>query len=102
MISPSAAIAICAASFPNGPEELASHLKVVVERSALQGVEGWCVSGIKTVVRINSNSSPARQRFTLAHELAHLILGTQPDIANEPFRSNSKRSATPTGLPRSS
>jgi hypothetical protein len=84
------ALTICAKHFPAGPEELASRLKISVCRSPLQGVEGWCIRGANTVIRINSSSSNFRQRFTLAHELAHLVLGTEPDIATEPFRSNSQ------------
>lgn len=90
MISKAAAIRICTEHFPVGPEQLAAHLKVSVSRALLQGVEGWCVRGIHTIIRVNSSSSPFRQRFTLAHELAHLVLGTEPDIAREPFRSDSQ------------
>lgn len=56
--------------------------------SPLNGVEGWCIRGPTTIVRLSQNSSEVRRRFTLAHELAHLVLGTDPDIALEPFRSD--------------
>lgn len=90
MISRAAALRICTQNFPAGPERLAAHLNVSVAKSPLQGVEGWCIRGVNTVIRVNSSSSPFRQRFTLAHELAHLILRTKPDIAREPFRSDSE------------
>ncbi|MCE9547752.1 MAG: ImmA/IrrE family metallo-endopeptidase [Planctomycetia bacterium] len=89
MISRAAAILIAAQNFPHGPESLASHLGVLVQSSDLVGVEGWCIRGPNTIIRINASSTLFRQRFTLAHELAHLILGTEPDIAIEPFRSDS-------------
>jgi len=82
------ALRITAQEFPYGPEKLAEHLNIAIQATPLKGVEGWCVRGANTVIRLNSTSSPYRQRFTLAHELAHLILGTSPDIATEPFRSN--------------
>lgn len=88
MISRKLALRITSENFPNGPEKLAEHLSVEVTTSPLVGVEGWCVRGVKTIVRLNSSSSKFRQRFTLAHELAHLVLGTEPDIATEPFRSD--------------
>lgn len=88
MISREVAIGITSANFPHGPEELARHLQVEILASPLVGVEGWCIRGLKTIVRLNSSSSKYRQRFTLSHELAHLVLGTEPDIAMEPFRSN--------------
>ncbi len=88
MISRKAALGITTKGFPNGPEALAKHIGVEVQASPLVGVEGWCVSGPNTIIRVNSSSSPFRQRFTLAHELAHLVLGTEPDIATEPFRSS--------------
>ena len=88
MISQEAALRITAAHFPNGPEELAKQLAVEVLTSPLVGVEGWCLRGVNTIIHLNAASSAFRQRFTLSHELAHLVLGTEPDIATEPFRSD--------------
>lgn len=88
MISCEAALRITAEHFPRGPEELASRLGIEVEASRLVGVEGWCIRGDTTIIRVNSSSSKSRQRFTLSHELAHLVLGTEPDFAMEPFQSD--------------
>ncbi len=78
-----------AKAFPKGPESLAKHLKIPVVTASLHGIDGWCVKSSKrAVIRVSSNSSAWRQRFTLAHELAHLILGTAPDVTARPFQSN--------------
>lgn len=71
------------ANFPETPEKLADHLGVVVRRSPMAGCDGWCLMiGGRAIIRINSQLSPRRQRFTLAHELGHLILGG-PTIVGE-------------------
>lgn len=88
MISREAALRITAEHFPSGPEELASRLGIEVEASALVGVEGWCIRSANPLIRVNSSSPKSRQRFTLSHELAHLILGSEPDVATEPFKSD--------------
>ena len=91
MISREDAVALAESNFPKGPEALAAKLNVVVEVSALSGCDGWCVRlGTAAIIRINSTASISRQRFTLAHELAHLILGTKPDVASNPFQSDSR------------
>ncbi len=88
MITRARAVQFASDNFPKGPETLAAHLSVDVRMSPLKGVEGWCIRGPTTIIRLNQNSSEVRRRFTLAHELAHLVLGTDPDIASEPFRSD--------------
>ena len=72
-------------NFPEAPEKLAKHLGVIVRESPMGGCDGWCLStGAKTIIRINSKLSATRQRFTLAHELGHLILGV-PTVVGETF-----------------
>ncbi len=72
-------------NFPEAPEKLAKHLGVIVRESPMGGCDGWCLTtGPKTIIRINSKLSATRRRFTLAHELGHLILGV-PTVVGESF-----------------
>ena len=83
MISPDEAICIARDAFPLGPERLVEILKPTVQRRLLGGCDGFCISkGDRAVIFLNEVHQPRRQRFTLAHELSHLILGV-PSIAGE-------------------
>ncbi len=69
--------------FPNGPEALAEKLGIAVVKSELTGCDGWVLSGSAGhLIRLNSESSLNRRRFTLAHELGHLLLGV-PTVVGE-------------------
>lgn len=85
MIAPEDAIVIAREAFPRGPEVLVDRLNVHVEHRPLGGCDGFCVaSHERAVIFLNKTdvSSVKRSRFTLAHELAHLILGI-PSIVGE-------------------
>ncbi len=87
MISVEEALRVTESAFPSGPERLAEMLGAEILRSPLNGAAGWCVRGLRIVIRLNSSDPEVRQRFTMAHELAHLLQGTKPDIAGEEFSS---------------
>ncbi len=71
--------------FPEAPEKLAAHLGVSIRESPLDGCDGWCLTlDNRSIIRINSNQSPGRKRFTLSHELGHLILGI-PGVVGETY-----------------
>lgn len=75
------ALLLAERAFPEGPEALAKELSIEVEYSDLDGCEGWCVGKPGNyLVRINSRSCPERQRFTLAHEISHILLFSTPDL----------------------
>jgi IrrE N-terminal-like domain len=73
------ALHICEKHFPDGLERLIEALSVTVKRSDLGNVDGWCyrLPDGSRIVRLNSAATKERQRFTLAHELAHFVLGSQ-------------------------
>ncbi len=85
MISPEEACKFAEQHFPNAAEELAAYLNVSVRESELSGCDGWCITlGDHSIIRVNSLQSENRKRFTLAHELGHLILGI-PGVIGESF-----------------
>lgn len=85
MISVAAAKRFGKENFPKSPEKLAEKLGIEVCYSDLDGCDGWCLTtGSETIIRINSKNTPVRQRFTLAHELGHLILGI-PTVIGESY-----------------
>lgn len=67
--------------FPNGPEVLAERLGAEIRLRPIN-VDGWCLRkpGGGAIITLNSNMPETRRRFTLAHEVAHLILDTQSDV----------------------
>ena len=81
-ISVEQALIFAEENFPFAPEKLAELLDVKVRRCAFKG-DGWCLRhGSRAIIRINEQTSPLRQRFTLAHELGHLLLNI-PSVVGE-------------------
>lgn len=71
--------------FPEAPEKLAAEQNVLIRESPLDGCDGWCLTvDDRSIIRINSNQTSGRKRFTLTHELAHLILGI-PGVVGESY-----------------
>ena len=58
------------------PEVLEERLRLDVDFSPLpEAVDGLCVSvGDRALVLVGSSKPSSRQRFTLAHELAHYLV----------------------------
>ena len=85
MISVERAIEFARRHYPEGPEQLAQRLGVRIVYSAMSGCDGWCLTyGGRAVIRINNGQVKSRQRFTLAHELGHLLLDI-PSVIGESF-----------------
>jgi Zn-dependent peptidase ImmA (M78 family) len=79
MLSVDDALRIARESFPNGPEKLVEILNPVVQRRPLGGCDGMCLArGDDAVIFLNESLGRNELRFTLAHELAHLLLGIPP------------------------
>ncbi len=85
MITPEAARKFALEHFPRGPEALVEELGISVRESEMSGCDGWCLArDNRVIIRINSRLGSTRRRFTLAHELGHLILGI-PGIVGESY-----------------
>lgn len=77
--------------FPNAPERLVDYLEIEVKNSPLN-CDGWCLQfDERAIIRINSVMSDVRKRFTLAHELGHLIYEV-PTVVGESILTFGKRS----------
>jgi hypothetical protein len=75
-----AALSIAEREFPNGPERIAEALGAEIVYESIN-VDGWCLTfADRPLITLNRDAPRTRQRFTLAHEVAHLILGTQTDL----------------------
>gem|GEM_PF-609216 len=90
MITQAEALDLSNRSFPNGPEAVADRIGATVVHDCLTGCEGWCWQyEDRVVIYINSIATRTRQRFTLAHELAHVLQGTPAGVVkSEPFQSD--------------
>ncbi len=85
-MTPDEAILLSQEFFPNGLDVIVNRLDIEVRYGELIGCDGWCLSSnSKTIIRINSLSSVNRQKFTLAHELSHVLLGIAPSFGERLF-----------------
>lgn len=83
------------------PELIESYFGAHVLAEPLpHGQHGFCVVGDRVdgsraaVIMVNSDDDPGRQRFTLAHELAHLLVGDATvEVVAEDETSRSERLA---------
>ena len=85
MISVEEAISLAVDAFPNGPEQIVERLGITVRYADMDGCDGWCIaSPERALIRVNSKLPSAARRFTLAHELSHILLGT-PAVVGESY-----------------
>jgi len=63
-------------------ENLARSLGVNEITEEAMPIEGglFNLPGKGLVIKLNANSPPSRRRFTLAHEIGHLLMGTVPGL----------------------
>ncbi|TDB26862.1 ImmA/IrrE family metallo-endopeptidase [Stenotrophomonas sp. ATCM1_4] len=68
---------------PIDPAEIARSLGILVEGTvfdfeddtSLHGVSGQYIGGFIPTIRYEATDSPNRQKFTIAHELGHHVMG---------------------------
>lgn len=65
---------------PTPIEEIARALQIRISRGPSADFSGLLIrKDGRALIGINSNEAPVRQRFTIAHEIAHFILHPQQD-----------------------
>lgn len=77
-------------SFPIAVEDLARAEGIKIARTPFKGTQsGFALSqGEVRVIGVNSLTSRRRQRFTIAHELGHLVLHSKDLIIDHSVRVN--------------
>ena len=100
-ISVEEALTLAEQHFPSAPEKLAELLDVEVRFRAFKG-DGFCVkNGDNAIIVINLDFPLTRRRFTLAHEIGHLLLDI-PSVFGETIqetqRNNSKEERRVNGI----
>ena len=91
-ISVEDALKLAEQHFPSAPERLAELLQVEVRFRAFKG-DGFCVkNGERAIIVINSEFPLARRRFTLAHEIGHLLLNI-PSVFGETIRETQRNNS---------
>ena len=82
------------ASMPVRVEAYVEEAKAVLRPQTDMGADepGWSFcSGGKHYICVNANDRPERQRFTICHEFAHIILGLKSEHKALPWWSYAKR-----------
>jgi len=81
-------------SIPVSVEAYAAHVGAVIcpQRDLGLGEPGWSFQNKgKYYICVNANDLPQRQRFTVCHELAHIVLGLPSEHKETPSWSSVKR-----------
>lgn len=73
-------------------EEIASKLKIKISRAPSKDFSGLLIrKDGSSLIGVNNNEAPVRQRFTIAHELGHFCLHPQKDAFVDYRKENSIR-----------
>jgi len=77
-------------SAPVSVEDIAAHCNIVIKRASNSNFSGVLLrKEDMAFMAINSDESPARQRFTIAHELGHFFLHETKETFID-YRDNKK------------
>lgn len=83
-ISIEEALQIAEEYFPNGIEEIVKKLAISIDYENIGGSDGYVIKFNENwYITINESHAKVRQRFTLAHELAHVLLGITPIVGED-------------------